>query len=380
MTWSAQHRSPLSFLQISMLVLAVLIMPRMAHACNVPVFRYALERWQPDPYELFIFHDGPLAAEAKKLVAVLQEYVDRPDGCPANVGLTLVDVKKTLDKKLAALMPDWAKVVLPWVVLRYPDAAQIKSTLYEGPLDVAAVQKLLDSPLRRVLADKLLRGETAVWILVESGDKAKDDEKAEYVRSLLTKFEKTLKLPELTDTPKDRLRIDAPLKIEFSLLRLARNDAAESFLVRMLLGMEDDLAQRTEPIVFPVFGRGMALWAIVGKGITEANIRSAAQFLVGPCSCEIKAQNPGVDLLLTANWEERLTGRLTSAPELPPLTSLLSEAPAAASPSVSAAPAPATEAVSRPVNYVYWRNIILALGGILIILVLGSVSLVARRK
>jgi len=30
-----------------------------AHACQVPVFRYALERWTPDPYEAFVIHRGP---------------------------------------------------------------------------------------------------------------------------------------------------------------------------------------------------------------------------------------------------------------------------------------------------------------------------------
>ena len=28
------------------------------HACTVPVFRYALERWQPDAYEATLFSRG----------------------------------------------------------------------------------------------------------------------------------------------------------------------------------------------------------------------------------------------------------------------------------------------------------------------------------
>ncbi len=31
-----------------------------AVACNIPVFRYALERWQPDNCELILFHREPL--------------------------------------------------------------------------------------------------------------------------------------------------------------------------------------------------------------------------------------------------------------------------------------------------------------------------------
>ena len=40
---------------------AVAMMPAFAHACQIPVFRYALERWQATPYEVVIFHRGPLS-------------------------------------------------------------------------------------------------------------------------------------------------------------------------------------------------------------------------------------------------------------------------------------------------------------------------------
>ena len=39
-----------------------------AHACNVPVFRFALERWRPDPYRLTVFHRGPLADAERALI------------------------------------------------------------------------------------------------------------------------------------------------------------------------------------------------------------------------------------------------------------------------------------------------------------------------
>ena len=39
---------------------ALVLVAVVAEACSVPVFRYALERWQADPYEVFVFHRGPL--------------------------------------------------------------------------------------------------------------------------------------------------------------------------------------------------------------------------------------------------------------------------------------------------------------------------------
>jgi hypothetical protein len=228
--------------------------------------------------------------------------------------------------------------------------------------------------------------------MIESGNKQKDDETAKWLQDRLTGLEMTLKLPELTQTPKDKLRLDVALKIEFSMMRLARRDPKETELVRILVGMEDDLEDRNEPIVYPVFGRGLALWAIVGKGITEENLSRAAKFLVGPCSCEIKAQNPGVDLLLTADWEERLTTRVTIAPEPPPLASLFpgpvvvedkSAWPTrTATSGTSDYPGPGhpAELKSEAPNYAFWRNVILAMAGGLALVVLASLRVCRRRQ
>jgi len=77
--------------------------------------------------------------------------------------------------------------------------------------------------------------------------------------------------------------------------------------VQMLLRSEPDLIDRTDPMIFPVFGRGRALLPLIGAGITADNIHSSASFLVGACSCEVKELNPGFDLLLAADWDELLS-------------------------------------------------------------------------
>lgn len=45
---------------------------------------------------------------------------------------------------------------------------------------------------------------------------------------------------------------------------------------------------------------------MIGAGITADNIQEYAEFLVSACSCEIKEQNPGFDLLLAADWDRLL--------------------------------------------------------------------------
>ncbi len=70
------------------------------------------------------------------------------------------------------------------------------------------------------------------------------------------------------------------------------------------MGSEADLKELHEPMAFPVFGRGRVLYALIGKGINPDMIRRACEFMVGPCSCQVKAQNPGFDLLTNYNWEQ----------------------------------------------------------------------------
>ena len=69
--------------------MAVLLSAAIAAACNVPVFRYALERWQNDLYHVVVFHKGELAGEDKPIEIHVNEYSleRRSDGAT----LTIVD-------------------------------------------------------------------------------------------------------------------------------------------------------------------------------------------------------------------------------------------------------------------------------------------------
>ena len=56
---------------------------------------------------------------------------------------------------------------------------------------------------------------------------------------------------------------------------------------------------------------------MMGKGINADNIACAASFLCGACSCSVKEFNHGIDLLMTANWNEVFKDGVT-APAIPP--------------------------------------------------------------
>ena len=200
---------------------------------------------------------------------------------------------------------------------------------------MANARALVDSPARREIVTRLLNGESATWVLIESGDDGKDDYAASEIEKAFIKAEGVLKIPEGVLTveeapevsqgvgrnPDDVLRSKIPLKIDFSLIRISRDDPAESIFREMLLNMEDDLEEfADEPMVFPVFGRGRALEPLIGRGINDENVFEHASYFCGACSCEIKNQNPGVDLLIAANWKAAIAGsEVVVEKSLPPL-------------------------------------------------------------
>jgi hypothetical protein len=326
-----------------------------AHACNVPVFRYALEQWRPDPYRAVVFHRGPLSETEKTYIEPLEEHDGRT---MANVALRTIDVEKIESEADRAWFESLDNPTLPLLVVQYPTPLQIEAPIWSGPLDREAVERLTHSPLRRELVRRLVDGQTAVWLLLESGDPQKDDAAATLLKQEMETLQKTLKLPELTDSLEDSLLTDTPLRVEFSLLRIPR-DSAEQALVGMLLQSEPDLPERTDAMAFPVFGRGRAMLGLVGKGITAANIRDSAAFLVGACSCQIKEQNPGFDLLLAGAWDSLLSregnppiaSRLpesANAPELVPIPRGSSPQPAQSVPTVVVTPEAIVAASSGP--------------------------------
>jgi hypothetical protein len=170
--------------------------------------------------------------------------------------------------------------------------------------------------------------------MLDSGDAVRDGATAKLLQDRLDYLMSIMSLPEL-----DQLDIanglvsvsQGDLRLEFSLLRISRNDAAENTFTQMLLSTEPDLAAVREPIVFPIFGRGRALYALVGKGIQAETIEQAATFLIGKCSCQVKEQNPGTDLLLTADWNALAKASPLQKRELPSLAHLAQAAAQAAS-------------------------------------------------
>ena len=326
----------------ALLLLALVALPGAipAQACSVPVFRYALEHWDAAPFRAFVFHRGPLSGAQQASARELGK-----DGLAgelhANISVRTVDLDQDPPQELLDLWRQAPTDTLPWLTVQFPATNRASGTVWSGPLTAESAAQILDSPARIEIVRRLGEGQSAIWLLLESGDAAKDSAAAELLDARLRHLASILQLPKLdaqdianglVSTGQDGLRL------EFSVLRIARNVSGEQPFIRMMLGAEADLADTKEPIVIPVFGQGRALYALVGDGIKQETIDKAATFLIGKCSCEVKEQNPGFDLLLAADWKSLLAAQNAGIPDLPTMAELTKSAPvsvtiSAASPS-----------------------------------------------
>jgi hypothetical protein len=276
------------------------------------VFRYALERWPADTYRFVVFHEGALSSLEKSLMEQLDTIKTMGYDRPPLLGHT-VDVSQDIPEAFEPLWSQHKDTPLPTLMLLPPVTDPNVQALWEAPLNQASVQTLLDSPVRHQIVQRLTDGQTAVWLLVLS----KDDELNARVKADLQKQLETmtdeLKLPhELSeeDTLYDTPMGDVDLRIEFSVVPLDLNDPNEIVLTTIIREAMLDTLDQYLPAAIPIFGRGRALTVLDKASIVPDVVAEVCSFLVGPCSCEVKQLNPGVDLLMPVDWDGLITGMI----------------------------------------------------------------------
>lgn len=306
-------------------------------ACNIPVFRYALENWPSDTFQVLVVSAGPLDETQRALVHQFQETAVNAER-PANLQLIHIDLSQqnVADRLREELR---GEVPAPEVMSRIDEYLRSKNNgvpqlvvfypkhwdriAWTSDLTRESIDRLVDSPARQEIANRLLSGDSAVWVLLECGRPEEDQAAWERLEAELKAAEQVVKLPErelieTDDFYREDVRIE--LKVKFSALRIARANPEESAFAALLRGSEADLAEFDEPLVIPVYGRGRTYFALVGKGINGEMIQQNGQFLCGACSCQVKQDNPGVDMLMAVNWEDRVTAQGSAEPPLPALT------------------------------------------------------------
>ncbi len=288
---------------ITLLVLSFTSSP--IFACPIPVFEYAMSFWEEDLYEVVLLHYGVLSQEQEEALHLLQNSSRYGSEIQANIQFETIDLSKNPDN-LRYYLEEEIPAETPWLIVQYPRITMINQTVWSGEFTLDNVNTLLDSPKRQEIANRLISGDSAVWVLVESGDRRKDNEIAGFVEGELRRLENTLILPDPTMWGYES---QISSEISFSMIRISRNSPAENIFLEMLLNSEPDLKEfEDRPIVFPIYGRGLILYALVGEGINSWTLTNAGDFLVGPCSCQVKASNPGTDILMNIDWESKIGG------------------------------------------------------------------------
>ncbi len=361
----------------------LLLMPAgFGQACQVPVFRFALERWEADQFHLYVLHQEPISPSLqKKLQALDAELLTQPP--PANLQIESIDVSKISEAERLSI-PGMERVeTYPSFLLQAPATWNVNEPAWLAPASAEALDLMLDSPARQRCAEHLLGGASVVWLLIESGAEEADNKALAQLQEGLAKTEESIALPEGVMRPDevgqaegevdldDVLRSPIPLKIAFEIVRIRRDDPAESIFLQMLAGPAG--FPGSGPMVVPVFGRGRTMGLLPASRLGTDGIVAASTYLCGTCSCQVKSGNPGYDLLFHAAWHEHLRhGLVVVEKELPPLPStgdLFPEQP----PEIPR-PSPAAPA---PENHFSLKGYVAA--GLLAFLVIGSLIVFRKR-
>ncbi len=322
-------------------------------ACSVPVFRYALERWHPDPYAIQLNYNTPHTNKLSEILDTLRTF---------DYDYSFIIEKiKTSEKS-------------PEINLLYPKTSGLKTNVWEGPMTVNNIKKILDSPARREIARRILGGDSAVFLLLEGDNEKRNNEVAVSLMKNISIIEEEIKLPhEYADIPEEDLQIyDTNIVFKLSMLRLSNTNSDDGILINMLIRiLPDSIPKDSYPIVYPIFGRGRMLTAMFAKDITARNLQGICEYIAGECSCEIKVQNPGIDLLFSVDWDSLIEPGINLDAMLPPLAGFAEFAPVKNDTNFTE-----VKTVKSKNKLKIWKNVIIVLG----IIALGMAMIKITKK
>src|SRR5690554_599463 len=240
-------------------------------ACTTKVSEWFLLNAAPDNYLLVYYHKDPIPESIEKNHVELEQ-----ENISANVIFKPI-LKASIDK--------------PYYALYY------KNRLFSTYHDFKSVEKLFVSPVRNKIAEELLAGKLCALVFLKSGNDAKDNEYLQVVNNTIaaSPFSKIVKVIEID-----------------------RESGQEQDFISMLLNVEHDLKDINEPMLFGVFGRFRVLEPLLAKGISKENINLLLGFLTADCSCLIKDNLPGINILCRNQWldpKQALVNNILDTPQ-----------------------------------------------------------------
>ena len=241
----------------------ILLAALISLACTTRVSEWVLLNSTPQQYSLIYFHKGSISESVKKQNQKLAE------------GISTSNIQfKTVSRK---------EIAEPYYGLYY------EGRLFSKYKTVDDLRGLTSSPLREKVVDELMAGKLCVMLFLKTDNKEKDEKG---LNTLLSTIE------------------SSPFGKIITVLELSRNSREELHFASLLLNVEDDLKDIQEPMLFGIFGRFKALEPLLGRGISEENINLMIDYFTAECSCLIKDDLPGTDILSLNQWENPQTALL----------------------------------------------------------------------
>jgi hypothetical protein len=234
----------------------ILLFGLISLACTTRVSEWVLLNSFPEKYSLIYYCSAPVSEKIKKQNDALKE----------NLKLANLNFSSKVKGDLKQ----------PYYALYY------KNKLFAKYESQDALRNLESSPLRKKIASELLEGKLCVMLYLKIGNEAKD-------KSSLNIIQKAVK--------------SSPFKDILTVLELDRENSEEVHFTSLLLNVEEDLKNISEPMLFGIFGKFKALEPLLAGGISEENINLMIDYLKAECSCLIKDDLPGTDILYSGNWE-----------------------------------------------------------------------------
>ena len=244
---------------LTIIILAWLI----SLACTTRVSEWVLLNAIPNPYTLLYFHNSALSESSKKQNLALAERIKT-----ANIQFREVE------------RPE---IKGPYYGLYY------KNRLFSRYETADELAGLTSSPLREKIAAELMAGKLCVMLYLKTDNDGKDEKGLNTLRRAIA---------------------SSPFGKIITVVELSRNSRDEHHFASMLLNVEDDLKDIQEPMLFGIFGRFKTLEPLLGKGITEENINLMVDYFTAECSCLIKDDLPGTDILFPDKWDNPRTALL----------------------------------------------------------------------
>ena len=241
----------------------ILLAALISLACTTRVSEWVLLNSTPHQYSLIYFHKGSVSESVKKQNQKLAEGISS-----SNIQF------KTVSRQ---------GIAEPYYGLYY------EGRFFSKYKTVDDLRGLTSSPLREKVAAELMAGKLCVMLYLKTDNKEKDEKGLSTLRSTIE---------------------SSPFGKIITVIELSRNNSEEHHFASLLLNVEDDLKDIQEPMLFGIFGRFKALEPLLGRGISEENINLMIDYFTAECSCLIKDDLPGTDILSLDQWENPQTALL----------------------------------------------------------------------